>query len=194
MLEGFFAPRSVAIVGAAREPGKTGRFVLDNVLAGGYTGVVYPVNPKADEIAGIKCYPSVTDLPETPELAIVVVPAKFASGVVDECGRKGTKSVIVISAGFKETGPEGAALEREIVAVARSYGMRLLGPNCLGLIAPGSHLNASFAATMPTHGSISFMSQSGALGTAILDWPPAKASASPTSCRSATKRTSRRST
>lgn len=170
MLEGFFSPGSVAIVGAAREAGKVGRFVLDNVLAGGYAGRVYPVNPKADEIAGIKCYPDIPSLPETPDLAIVVVPAKATPRVVEQCGEKGTRSVVVISAGFKETGPEGAALEREIVGIAKRYDIRLLGPNCLGFIAPSSKLNASFAATMPEQGSISFMSQSGALGTAILDW------------------------
>lgn len=170
MLEGFFEPGSITVVGVAREEGKVGHFVFDNLREGGFAGPVYPVNPKAREIHGIRCYPSVTDLPETPDLAVIVVPAGAVPDVVDECAAKGISSVIVISAGFKESGPEGGALEREVLARARSGGIRVLGPNCLGLIASRARVNASFAAGMPPSGGIAFMSQSGALGTAVLDW------------------------
>jgi len=170
VLESFFSPRSVAVVGVSREEGRVGHYVFDNLLSAGYVGSVYPVNPKADEVHGHRCYASVQDVPAPVDLAIVVVPAKYVSGVLEECGLSGIRAVIVISAGFKETGPAGAALEREAVAVARKHGIRLLGPNCLGLIATESLLNASFAPTMPSAGTISFMSQSGALGTAVLDW------------------------
>ncbi len=170
MLEGFLAPRTVAVIGAAREEGKVGHFVFDNLLNAHFPGPVYPVNPKADEVHGHRCFPSVLDIPEPVDLAAVVVPPAAVAGVVDECGRKDVRSVIVVTAGFKETGPDGAALERDVVAAARKHDIRLLGPNCLGLISTPAHLNASFAASMPEPGSIAFMSQSGALGTAILDW------------------------
>ncbi|MDO9557013.1 MAG: acetate--CoA ligase family protein [Coriobacteriia bacterium] len=170
MLEEFFSPRSVAVIGVSRDEGKVGHIVFDNLRTGGFAGKVYPVNPGTDEIHGFRCYPSVTAIDGDVDLAVVVVPARFAESVVRECGEKGIRSVVVITAGFKETGREGAALERALVTTARSYGMRLLGPNCLGLISAHSGLNASFAVTMPRPGSISFMSQSGALGTAVLDW------------------------
>lgn len=170
MLEALFAPGSITVVGVAREAGKVGRFVFDNLIAGGYSGTIYPVNPHADEIAGYRCYPSVTALPEVPDLAVIVVPAPSVAAVIEECGTLGVPAAIVISAGFKESGPAGGALEREVAARARAHGVRLLGPNCLGIISTGTRLNASFAGMMPPHGSIAFMSQSGALGTAILDW------------------------
>lgn len=170
MLSGFFEPRSVAVVGVARDEGKVGHFVFDNLRAGGFDGPVYPVNPRAEEVHGVRCYPSVKALPEVPELVVVVVPAHAVAEVIDDCVEVGVTSVIVISAGFKETGREGGALERELAQKARDGGIRLLGPNCLGLISTKAHLNASFAAGMPPDGAISFMSQSGALGTAVLDW------------------------
>lgn len=170
MLEEFFSPRSVAVVGVSREEDKVGHIVFDNLRIGGFTGDVYPVNPGSDEIHGFRCYPSVTAIDGDVDLAVIVVPARFVEPVIHECGEKGIRAVIVISAGFKETGPAGASLERSLVETARRYGIRLLGPNCLGLISAHAALNASFAVTMPTPGSISFMSQSGALGTAVLDW------------------------
>lgn len=170
VLEGFFQPRSVTVVGVAREEGKVGHYVFDNLREGGFEGAVYPVNPRADEIHGVRCYASVLDLPETPDLAVIVVPAQHTVGVMRECAEKGIDSVIVISAGFRETGREGGEIEHELVNVARDAGIRLLGPNCLGLIRTPDHLNASFAAGIPPAGGISFMSQSGALGTAVLDW------------------------
>ncbi len=170
MLSGFFEPRSVAVVGVARDEGKVGHFVFDNLRAGGFSGAIYPVNPNADEIHGVRCYPSVNSLPEVPDLVVVVVPARAVGAVIDDCVASGVTSAIVISAGFKETGREGGALERELAEKAHAGGLRLIGPNCLGLISTSAHLNASFARGMPPQGAISFMSQSGALGTAVLDW------------------------
>lgn len=170
MLEGFLAPRSVAVVGAAREEGKVGHFVFDNLLAAGFAGPVYPVNPKADEIHGHRCYASLADVPGEVDLAVVVVPPGAVARVIEECGRIGCHAAIVITAGFKETGREGAQLERAVVEAARAGKVRILGPNCLGLIATPAKLDASFAGIMPAPGGIAFMSQSGALGTAILDW------------------------
>jgi acetyltransferase len=170
VLDEFFSPRSVAVVGVSREEGKVGHYIFDNLLGAGFPGAVYPVNPKAADVHGHVCYPSVADIPDPVDLAIIVVPAGAVSGVIEECGQRGISAVIVISAGFKETGPAGAALEREMLATAAQYGIRILGPNCLGLISTSSSLNASFAPSMPEQGTIAFMSQSGALGTAVLDW------------------------
>lgn len=170
MLEGFFNPRSVAVVGASREEGKTGHSIISNIVKYGFPGKIYPVNPKASEVMGLPSYPSLTSIEGDVDLAVIVIPPKFILDTIDECAKKGTRSVIIISAGFKETGGEGRRLEAEVVAKARGYGIRLLGPNCLGLIDTGSMLNASFAAGMPPKGKIAFFSQSGALCTAILDW------------------------
>jgi len=170
VLSGFFEPRSVAVVGVARDEGKVGHFVFDNLVAAGFAGEIYPVNPRAEDIHGVRCYPNLAALPVVPDLVVIVVPAHAVGDVIDDCVAVGVTSAIVISAGFKETGPEGGALERELAAKARAGGVRVLGPNCLGLVSTGAHLNASFAAGMPPEGAISFMSQSGALGTAVLDW------------------------
>jgi acetyl coenzyme A synthetase (ADP forming)-like protein len=170
VLDGFFSPKAVAVVGAARDHAKVGHHVFANLLNDGFVGSVYPVNPRSEEIDGHRCYPSVLKLPGHVDLAVIVVPARFVSQTIDECAQVGIESVIVISAGFKEAGPEGGALERELLEHARSGGIRMLGPNCLGLISTPASLNASFAAGMPPRGHIGFMSQSGALGTAILDW------------------------
>lgn len=170
MFEQFFSPKSVAVIGASREPGKLGSQILSNILSGQYPGKVYPVNPKATEISGLKCYPDVSSIPDIPDLAIVVVPAKIVCSVIEECGKKGTKAAIVISAGFKESGDEGRKREQELVNVAKKYGCRIIGPNCLGIIDTYSDLNVSFAPVMPGKGSIAFISQSGALISAVLDW------------------------
>lgn len=170
MLEMFFKPKSVAVIGASREEGKVGHNILKNIIQYGYKGEIYPVNPKADEILGLKCYSNISAIPKEVEMAVVVVPAKFVPGVIEECGIKGIKGVVIISAGFKEVGGEGAELEKQILEISQKYKMRLWGPNCLGLIDTYSNLNASFAKSMPARGNIGFMSQSGALGTAILDW------------------------
>jgi acetyltransferase len=169
MLESFFSPQSVAIIGASRDPEKLGYAVLANLVNGGYPGQLYPVNPKADEILGLKAYPSVLDIPAPVELAIIVIPYSLVPAALEQCGQKGVSAVTVISAGFREAGREGLERERELVEIAARYGMRLIGPNCLGVIDTATPLNASFAAGMPPKGPIAFMSQSGALGTAVLD-------------------------
>ncbi|MCM8758318.1 MAG: acetate--CoA ligase [Candidatus Omnitrophica bacterium] len=170
MFEQFFSPKSVAVIGASREPGKLGSQILSNIISGQYQGKIYPVNPKAPEISGLKCYPDISSIPDVPELAVIVVPAKIVCSVIEECGKKGTKAAVVISAGFKESGPEGKKREEELVEVAKKYGCRIIGPNCLGIIDTYSDLNVSFAPVMPTKGSIAFISQSGALISAVLDW------------------------
>ncbi len=169
MLDMFFNPQSVAVIGASRTPGKLGHSVLQNVIQHGYRGAVYPINPKADEILGLRCYPSVSMVPGPIDLAVILIPSRHAASVLLECGEKGVKGAIVISAGFREVGQEGRKREREIVDIARRYGMRLIGPNCLGIIDTVASLNASFAVGMPDPGTIAFMSQSGALCTSVLD-------------------------
>jgi acetyl coenzyme A synthetase (ADP forming)-like protein len=169
VLDMFFDPRAIAVIGASRTPGKLGYGVLLNILQYGYKGRVHPVNPNAVEILGLRCYPSVLLVPGPIDLAVLVTPSKHVARALVECGEKGVKGAIVISAGFREVGSDGWQREREIVDIARRYGMRLLGPNCLGIIDPVANLNASFAAGMPRQGSIAFMSQSGALCTAVLD-------------------------
>ncbi len=168
-LDPFFAPRAVAVVGAAREPEKVGRVVFDNIIAA-FGGPVFPVNPKAAEIEGRRCFSSLADIPQAVDLIIVAVPAGHVAGVIEDAGKIGAKGAIIISAGFKETGIEGARLENELAAAAKANGIRLLGPNCLGLMDTSTRLNASFAGALPAAGGIAFMSQSGALCTAILDW------------------------
>ena len=169
MLDAFFHPQSVAVIGASRDPEKLGYAVLANLKEGGYPGRLYPVNPKADEILGLKAYPSVLDIPDPVDLAVVVIPYRFVPAVLEQCGKKKVPAVVVISAGFREAGREGLERERELVEIARKYHLRLIGPNCLGVIDTGTPLNATFAAGMPPAGPIAFMSQSGALGTAVLD-------------------------
>jgi acetyltransferase len=170
LLEHFFQPHSVAVIGASTDPVKVGHAVFRNMISYGFKGVVYPINPNAENLLGHKCYPSIKQVPGEVDLAVVVVPAKLVAGVMRECGEKGIDAVIIISAGFKETGPDGARMEREIGAIAREHGMRVIGPNCLGLVVPALGVNASFAAGMPQAGQVALMSQSGALATAIMDW------------------------
>ena len=169
-LEAFFKPRSIAVVGAAREPEKVGHRILRNLVEGGFKGQLYPVNPKANEVLGEKCYSSVSDVPEKIDLAVIAVPAKIVPLVAEECGKKGVKGLIVVSAGFSETGREGTQLEKELLAVCQKYSMRMQGPNCLGFVSTRSCMNATFAAAQPAVGNIAFISQSGALGSAILNW------------------------
>jgi len=169
MFESFFEPASVAVIGASRTPGKVGHDVVRNLLDGGFDGDVYPVNPKAEDVLGLRCFASVTDIAGKVDLAVIAIPSKFVLSAVDDCARKGIGSVIVITAGFKESGPEGAELEKQLAEKCRQAGIRCIGPNCLGIMSPPSKMNASFGATMPRPGNIAFFSQSGALGTAILD-------------------------
>jgi acetate---CoA ligase (ADP-forming) len=171
-LDALFAPKSIAVIGASNRQGSVGRAVFTNILLNEYTGTVYPVNPKDRSISGVRSYSSVQDLPESVDTAVVVVPAAAVPAVTEDCGKKGVKSLIVISAGFKEVGQDGAELERQVFSLAQKYSMRMVGPNCLGTINtdPSIRLNASFASQMPVEGSIAFASQSGALGEAVIDY------------------------
>ncbi len=170
MLEAFFKPQAVAIIGASTTPGKLGYAVLANAIESGFPGRIYPVNPKAKQIYGYKAYPSVMDLPEVPELAVIVIPYNYVPAALRECGEKGVQAVVIISAGFREASVEGMERELEVIEIAQKYNMRIIGPNCLGIIDTYTPLNATFAAGTPPQGTIAFMSQSGALQTAILDW------------------------
>ncbi len=170
MLDMFFSPKSVAIVGASDNPQKVGNQVLANVIASGFKGGIYPINPSTPEILGLKCYTSVLQVPGDVDLAVMVVPNKFEPGVMEEWGKKGVRGAIVITAGFREAGGAGVELEKQVLAIAAQYGIRIIGPNCLGLIDTLAPINASFAAGTPEVGTIAFMSQSGALCTAILDY------------------------
>jgi len=169
MLEAFFRPSAIAVIGASRDPEKLGYAVLSNLKEGGFPGTLYPVNPKAQEILGLRAYPSVLDIPGPVDLVVIVIPYPLVPGILEQCGQKGVPAAVVISAGFREAGREGLERERELVEIARRYGIRLIGPNCLGVIDTGTPLNATFAAGMPPAGPMAFMSQSGALGTAVLD-------------------------
>lgn len=170
MLDMFLNPKSVALVGASRDESKLGYAILNNIIQDGFTGQVYPINPKADNILGLTCYKSVLDVPGDVEMAVIVIPSKYVPATMKECGEKGVKGVIIITAGFREVGQEGVQLENQVKEIAQDYGIRIIGPNCLGAIATYAPINASFAPNMPEKGSIAFMSQSGALGSAILDW------------------------
>ncbi len=175
MLEAFFDPKSVAVVGASTSPEKLGYAVLENLVYGGYAeiGKIFPINPKADEILGQKAYPSVLDVPENIDLAVIVIPYPYVPAMLEECGKKKIPGVVVISAGFREAGMEGLERELELLEIAKKYQLRLIGPNCLGIIDTFTPINASFSAGTPPQGPMAFMSQSGALGTAILDWAQA---------------------
>jgi acetyltransferase len=170
MFDAIFKPNSVAIIGASRSPGKVGYEILARIVRSGFQGRVYPVNPNASEIQGIRCYPSILDVPENVDLAVISVPASIVPQVVEECGKKGVKASIVLSAGFREIGPDGLMAEALIVRLCREYGMRLLGPNCLGIIDTFTPINASFAPQIPKRGNVGFISQSGALATSLLSW------------------------
>jgi acetyl coenzyme A synthetase (ADP forming)-like protein len=170
MLEMFTNPRGVAVVGASPTPGKLGHAVLQNIIQYGYKGRIYPINPKGGEILELPAYASVKDIPGPVDLAVVLVPAQVVPGVIEECGQAGITGAVVITAGFREVGREGRLLEGQMIEIARRYGMRLVGPNVLGIIDTVISLNASFAAGMPRSGRIAFMSQSGALCTSILDF------------------------
>ncbi len=169
-LHHLFCPESVAVIGAAREKKKVGHTILCNIINSGYKGKLFPINPKADKICGVKCYPSVLNVSCDIDLAIIVIPSILVLEVLEECSKKNVKWSVVISAGFKESGIEGARRERHLVERAKNYGIRILGPNCLGIINTGCPINASFSPNMPPGGNIGFISQSGALGVSVLDW------------------------
>lgn len=165
----IFNPKSVAIIGASDVEGSVGHSLVKN-LQSGYNGKVYYVNIKKDEINGVKTYKSISHVTDPVDLAIIATPAKTVPEVMEECGKAHVKGAIIVSAGFKETGPEGKELEEKTLQAAKTYGIRVIGPNCLGIIRPANNLNASFLDKMPKSGNIAFLSQSGALGSAILDW------------------------
>lgn len=175
-LKAIFAPRSVAVIGASAKPQSLGRAVFANLLFAGYNGCVYPVNSKAKSILGVRAYPTVLDVPDEVDLAVVLVPAGFVPQVLKDAGRKGVKGAIVISAGFKEIGGGGIELERQLQSVAREYGMAVVGPNCFGVINtdPAVSLNATFSRSFPLGGKIAFISQSGAVGVAALEYAAAE--------------------
>jgi acetyltransferase len=158
------------VVGATPKPGKIGHTILNNVINSGYQGKIFPINPKEREIAGLQAYPAVSEVPERVDMAVIAVPAARVLDVAEDCGRAGVKSLVVITAGFKEVGSEGLELEKRLVKTCKSYGMRMLGPNVVGLIDTHTPINASFSATFPNQGEIAFLSQSGAMLVAILDW------------------------
>lgn len=166
----LFEPRSVAVIGASERLEKVGGRVMENLIAAGFQGKLFAVNPKYGSVRGIACVPSVADLPERVDLAVVATPARTVPDVVAQCGRRGIRAAIVITAGFSEAGPGGQALERELLAAARAHGVRILGPNCLGIMRPPLGLNATFARGNAFAGSIALVSQSGAVCTAMLDW------------------------
>ena len=169
-LDAIFHPRSVAVIGATEKTGSVGRTILWNLLSSPFGGTVYPVNPTRPAILGVKAYPSIGAIGEPVDLAVIVTPAGTAPGLVEECGEAGVRGVIIISAGFKEVGEAGVELERQILAAARRHGIRVVGPNCLGVMNPVGAFNATFAAGIAKPGRVGFISQSGALLTAILDW------------------------
>ncbi len=171
-LDPLFRPKSIAVVGASRNPGTIGYQIVDNLIRHGFQGVVYPVNPKAAAIHSVQAFPSVGEIPGEVEMAVIVVPKELVLEVVEECGEKGVKAVVVISAGFKEVGGEGVAREEALMDVVHRHRMRLVGPNCMGLMNTSGEvkMNATFAPTMPPAGATSFLSQSGAMGVTILDY------------------------
>jgi acetyl coenzyme A synthetase (ADP forming)-like protein len=165
-------PRSIAVVGASRSTSTIGYQILANLVRYGFNGPVYPINPKADSIHSIRAYKSIAEVGAPIDLAVIVVPKQLVPGVVAECGAAGVKGLVVISAGFKETGSEGAQREHELLDLVRSHGMRMVGPNCMGVINvdPAVSMNATFAPVMPPFGSAGFVSQSGAMGLSVLDY------------------------
>lgn len=174
-LERLFHPRSIALVGATDRPGAVGRVVLDNLRAGGFAGPVYPVNPRLPDIAGMTVYPDVAALPAAPDLAVLAVPAAAVPRVISELGARGTGAAIVLADGFRQPGSDaGNELQRDMLMAARATGMRIVGPNCIGMLLPRLGLNASFAHAQAKPGQLAFLSQSGALCTAVLDWANAR--------------------
>ncbi|WP_456398309.1 CoA-binding protein, partial [Palaeococcus sp. (in: euryarchaeotes)] len=171
-LDFMFYPKSVAVIGASNKEGKIGNAIMKNLVNYGFKGEIYPINVKEKEVLGIKAYRSILDVPGEVDVAVIAVPARFVPDVIDQCGQKGVKGAVVISAGFKEAGK--ADLEEELVRRARKWGIRLVGPNCLGI----TNIEITFDVTFnpperqarPEFGGIAFMSQSGAFGAAILDW------------------------
>ena len=173
-LDAIFNPKSVAVVGASTRPNTVGNDLLRNLVRDKFAGKIYPVNPKADELHGLKAYPTLGDIPGNVDLAVFIVPARAVPGLVGEAKAKDVKGLVIISAGFKESGQEGAEREKELTRLVRTAGIPLIGPNCLGVINPAVNLNASFAAKIALKGNLGFISQSGAFCTSVLDYAEAR--------------------
>src|SRR3990172_5651594 len=170
-LESFFSPKTIAVVGASRNLKSLGRLILKNIIDFGFEGIVFPINAKADSVNGIKCYPNLSSVPDPIDLMVICVPAKVVKSIVEEASALRIKAAIIITAGFREVGKEGADLEEEIAAIARTTGMRIVGPNCMGTIHSfGPRVNATFAPEHVHEGRIAFISQSGALGVVVLEY------------------------
>jgi acetyltransferase len=169
-LDVFFAPKTVAVIGATETAGSVGRTILRNLIGNPFGGTVFPINPKRPSVLGVRAYKHISEVPEPVDLAVIVTPAATVPGIVHDCAQEGVKAAIVISAGFKEIGPAGLELERQILIEARRGNMRIIGPNCLGVMSPLTGLNATFASAIARPGNVGFISQSGALCTAVLDW------------------------
>jgi acetyltransferase len=170
-LDSIFKPKRIALIGVSNDPKSVGGITLRNLISGGYNGVVYPVNPKREAVFGIPCFPDIKSLPKVPDLVVIMTSAKFVPQIIQECGEAGVHGVIIMSAGFKESGTEGKLLENQVKEKVKTFtDMRVIGPNCLGILVPGLSMNASFAAGMPKKGHVAFISQSGALCTSVLDW------------------------
>ena len=171
-LKSLISPSSVAVLGASNRVGSVGNAVITNILSGGFSGRVFPINPSSDTILGMRCYSSILDIEHHIDLAIIITPSEIVPHVMEECGKKGVKTTIIISAGFKEIGEQGKVLEESIKRIAKNYSMRLVGPNCIGIINtdPKVSLNASFTKGMPRSGNIALVSQSGAICVAMLEF------------------------
>lgn len=171
-LRWLLRPGSIALIGASRHPGSLGHLLLQCLLQAGFTGKMYPVNPNVDTLMSLKTYPSVLEIPDTVDLAVIAVPAKAVCKVADECGHKGVRTIVVISDGFREVGPEGASRERELRDIVLGHGMRMIGPNCMGVINtdPSLNMNATFSPVYPPAGNVAFLSQSGAMGLVVLEY------------------------
>jgi acetyltransferase len=180
-IRSFFKPSSVAIIGASAKKGKVGNVILNNIIygsdenvkkgvIGGFKGGIYPINPKVDDISGLKAYDSIIKVPSEVDMAVISIPAHGVKEAIEDCGKKGVKSVVIITAGFSEMGAEGQKLEDDTLETAKKYNIRIIGPNCLGIISPFSDLNASFGDSVPKRGPISFASQSGALCTSVIQY------------------------
>lgn len=168
-MEALFDPSTIAVIGATDENESVGRSIMENLMGSG-NRKIFPVNPKRDTLFGRECYPDITSVKEEVDLAVIATPAALVPSIVEQCGRADVTGVIIISAGFKETGEHGKELEDEIISIRKKYGMRIIGPNCIGVVRPNVGLNVSFLKANPEAGNVAFISQSGALGSAILDW------------------------
>jgi acyl-CoA synthetase (NDP forming) len=171
-LDSILRPTSIAVVGASRQPGTIGHQLVVNLVDYRFTGVVYPVNPRANAVHSIRAYPNVSAIGAPVDMAVIAVPKQFVIGVTEDCAAAGVKGIVVISAGFREVGPEGAERERQLLDVVQRAGMRMVGPNCMGVLNadPSVSMNATFAPLMPPVGGVAFVSQSGAMGLSVLDY------------------------